>query len=67
MTSQPRYLQALLAHLRETPPDPGTVVHVEVRHDDDCGIWGGRPCDCSPAIETGANVDQKYGRERQHG
>ena len=60
--SESRYLQALLAHLREAPADPGSVVHVEVRHDDDCGIWAGRPCDCSPEIETGGRVERKYDR-----
>ena len=60
MTSD-NYVPALLEHLRETPM--GGVVHVEVRHDADCGFWHDHACDCSPTIETGARVDRKYGGE----
>ena len=40
---------------------PGEIVHVEVRHDDDCGIFEDRPCDCEPETESGARVERKYG------
>jgi hypothetical protein len=62
MTGRPRYLDALLRHLRAVGIEPGKVHHVEVRHDDGCAHWKGRPCDCEPEIETGARVDRD--RER---
>lgn len=64
MSRRPRYLDAILAHLRSAPPEPGTVVHLEVRHDDDCLYWSGLWCDCAPEIETGDRVNRKYGGER---
>ena len=61
MTRRPRYLKAIERHLRATGIEPGRIVHVEVRHDDDCAVWRREPCDCEPVIETGARVDQRYG------
>lgn len=29
----------------------GQVARIEVRHDDDCGIWNGNACDCRPEVE----------------
>lgn len=55
------YIRQLLKHLQENPPEPGDVHHVEVRHDDDCRIWDGRPCDCEPVVESGARVNRRYG------
>lgn len=60
----PRYLDAVLRHLKENPVTPGSVVHAEVRHERDCAHWSGRPCNCSPVIETGARVDRKHGARR---
>lgn len=53
------YIAAVLAHFAERGIRPD-VHHVEVRHDDDCGMWSGDPCDCSPVVESGDRVDQKY-------
>lgn len=64
MTRRPRYLALVLAHLEAQRPKPGTFVHVEVRHDDDCALWDGGDCNCEPEIETGQRVDRKYGRPR---
>ena len=61
MSRPSRYLDALLAHLQHAPPEPGTVVHVEVRHDADCPFWDGHPCDCEPIIATGSPIDRKHG------
>lgn len=58
------YLSVLLAHLWEDPPKRGAIKHVEVRHDDDCGIWNQRHCDCGPDIETGKRIDRKYVHDR---
>lgn len=30
--------------------EPGTVTIIRVEHDDSCGIWQGRSCDCSPIV-----------------
>lgn len=37
------YVEPLVHHLGEIPLQPGSVTHVEVRHDPDCGIFGGAP------------------------
>lgn len=60
-----QYVRTLLRHLRTDPPKPGTVTHVEVRHDDDCAHWKGRSCDCDPAVASGPGVDRRYRRERE--
>ena len=59
MTRSPNYLRQVLQHGKDVPP--GEVVHVEVRHDDDCGIFENRACDCEPEVESGDRVDRKYG------
>ncbi len=49
-------------HLEENPPVPGTVFHVELRHDEWCAIWAAEgPCDCQPDVVTGPLIDRKYG------
>ena len=58
-TSVPRYLGALLKIGKAAPM--GSIIHVEIRHDDDCRIFRGRPCNCEPEIESGVRVDGKYG------
>jgi hypothetical protein len=63
MTRPPNYLTALLQHLLALEIEPGTIVHTEVRHDDDCVIWKGKPCDCEPEIETSPEVQKKHGGE----
>lgn len=30
--------------------EPGTVNHVMVRHDDWCGHFRGKPCNCNPDV-----------------
>lgn len=57
----PRYLRALRGHLKDNPPDPGELHHVEVRHDPDCPHWDGGSCDCDAEVESGERVDRKYG------
>ena len=48
----PRWLPQLLAHLDSAAADvaDGGVLVVEVRHDEGCGHFDGRPCDCDAAI-----------------
>ena len=55
----PTYLRQVLKNVKDVPA--GDIVHVEVRHDDDCGIFEGRGCDCAPEIESGKRVERKYG------
>ena len=56
-----KLLEAMLGHLEKTGLEPGEVHVIEVRHDDDCPMLDGKPCNCTPVIETGARVDRKYG------
>lgn len=60
------YLEVLAQHLLRTGSTPGIVRHVEVRHDDECGIFDDSECNCSPVVETGARIDRKY-RPRRRG
>mgnify|MGYP006919379143 CR=1 FL=1 len=56
-----RPLSRLLArHLAETKVDTGAVKHVEVLHENDCGIWHDRVCDCEPKVVSGPAIDRKY-------
>ena len=59
MNRLPPYLRQALEHGKDDPR--GEIVHVEIRHDDWCGIFEGRPCDCNPDVESGKRVDRKYG------
>ena len=59
MKRLPPYLRQVLEHAKDVRP--GEVVHVEVRHDNWCGIYEGRACDCEPEVESGARVERKYG------
>ena len=59
MATLPSYLKQALEHAKDVRP--GEIVHVEVRHDDDCGIFENRACDCAPEVESGRRVDRKYG------
>ncbi len=59
MTRLPPYLRQALENVKDVRR--GEVVQVEIRHDDDCGIFENRACDCQPEVESGKRVDQKYG------
>ncbi len=56
----PNYLRVLAAHLAASPELRGKVGHVEIRHDDFCAHWLGRPCNCNPQVLTGPAIDRKY-------
>lgn len=45
-----RAAQLLEVILQATTRRCGSVLHVEIRHDDDCGYWKARPCDCDPEV-----------------
>ena len=59
MNRPPPYLRQVLENVKHARA--GEVVHVEVRHDDSCGILKGRACDCQPDVESGQRVERKYG------
>lgn len=59
MTRLPTYLRQVPRNVKDVPA--GEVIHVEIRHDDDCGTFKGRACDCEPEVESGQRVDRKYG------
>ena len=61
MKNRPTYIDALIHHLETVGVEPGTVTHLEVRHDAGCAIWSRRSCDCEPEVESGARVDDKFG------
>jgi len=44
------YRAMLLELLAETAISPGSVGSVTVAHDDGCGIFDGRPCECDPDV-----------------
>jgi hypothetical protein len=44
------YRVALLKLIAETEIAPGSIGRVGIYHDDDCCIFHGRACDCSPDI-----------------
>ena len=46
---KPNYLTKLLRLERERKLPPG-LWHVDIRHDDPCGIFRGQRCDCDPEI-----------------
>jgi hypothetical protein len=57
-------LEPIRQHLeRSGELRPGSVVHIEVRHDDGCAHWTGGRCDCAPELETGTRIEAKYGAE----
>ena len=58
MNRLPPYMRQALEHGKDRA---GEIVHVEVRHDDDCGIFKDRACDCEPVVESGKRVEKKYG------
>lgn len=46
------YLEKLLKATKDNPPKPGTVNHVQIRHDDWCALLASKgPCNCDPDIE----------------
>ena len=54
-----RFLEVLEEHLKQAGIEPG-LHHVEIRHDDECGIFEGRFCDCNPDILSGPLIDAKW-------
>jgi hypothetical protein len=60
--SLPQYLEDLVDRLTGAPT--GSILHVEIRHDDDCPVFRHRPCGCEPIIESGKRIDRKYGGEK---
>lgn len=57
-----QYQAGVLEHLRRA--DGSGIVHVEVRHDDRCGVFSQGDCDCQPTVESGARIERKYGSRR---
>lgn len=57
---EPAYFRVLREHFKHAPLAPGLVTHVEVYHDDDCGVWKGAICDCTPEIASGPAIQAKY-------
>jgi hypothetical protein len=45
------YFEKVQEAIQSNPPKPGTINHVSIAHDDGCGIFRGKPCDCDPDIE----------------
>jgi hypothetical protein len=48
------YLPAILQLLAVTPPRPGSVTIVDVRHDADCAFFRVGVCECSPDLSVAA-------------
>src|SRR3712207_5176526 len=44
----PKYMPAVVRSAGAL--QPGTVTHIEVRHDDDCSIWTHKVCTCLPLV-----------------
>jgi hypothetical protein len=54
----PKYIERVLQKLNSGEPlEPG-VHHVQVRHDDRCGIFDGEPCDCESDVELEAQRER---------
>lgn len=51
MTALPKYVALLIEAHQRGALHPGTVAVAEVRHEDWCAIWKGKPCDCESDIE----------------
>jgi len=49
MPKKPNYLKKILKRLQNAQPVVG-VFPVEVRHDDWCDIFKGKPCNCDPDV-----------------
>ena len=45
-------------------PSVSGIHQVEIRHDDECQIFDGHPCDCGSEVKSGVSVDQKYRGDR---
>jgi hypothetical protein len=59
----PDYVRAL-AYLHHAAPQlfVETPFHVNVNHDDDCGIYRSADCDCDFSISVGGSVVLEYKR-----
>ena len=51
---QPNYMQAMLAGLNGLAGSKVYTLHVE--HDAGCGIWHGKPCNCTPIVRKPEEV-----------
>jgi hypothetical protein len=53
--SDPRanYVPLVARHLDEFPPTPGEVNLIDIMHDDWCGVFSRKPCNCNPIIRDG--------------
>jgi hypothetical protein len=49
------YARRLAKALERGIIDAGTVANAEIGHDDTCGVFSGRPCDCDPDILISTN------------
>jgi hypothetical protein len=49
---EPNYMAKLDALVKEQGHrvEPGKAYVAEVRHDDDCDVFSGGPCDCNPDV-----------------
>lgn len=56
---EPAYVRVLREHFRHAPTAEG-VTHVEIYHDDWCGVFKGLFCDCEPEIVSGPAIQEKY-------
>lgn len=47
-----RYISLLFDKIGrgEIRPQPGSILQVEILHDDNCGYFKDKPCDCNPDI-----------------
>ena len=46
------YVPLVARHLDEFPPTPGEVNLIDVMHDDWCGVFSGKSCNCNPIIKS---------------
>lgn len=51
---------ALDAFLARHPEARGREHELVIYHDDSCGIWTARPCDCDPEVEWRHGGDLRY-------
>lgn len=59
-SQEPRHVTKLrdLLSTRELSFKPGTVTQLRVAHDDWCGVFKGRACDCDPDIDVVRQNDE---------
>ena len=59
-SKSPNYFRVLEEHLKNITISPGAAHHVEILHDDWCGVFEGYLCNCEPTVASGPLVDAKY-------